>query len=783
MKPKFIFLLLILFFNQAIASNENITQNIRGKVFDADTRQPIIGANIILINSNPFIGTTTDLDGNFILKDVPIGRASIQISFLGFEPKLLSNLVVNSAKEVVLDIKLTESVTTLKTVEISDTKNKGEVRNEMATVSAKTFSVDETGRYAGSFNDPSRMVSGFAGVTGDPEGNNDISVRGNSPRGILWRLEGMEIPNPNHFGAEGGSGGPISILNADLLDNSDFYTGAFSAEFGNALSGVFDVSLRKGNNQKREFAAGISALGLDATAEGPLNPAKGSSYLLNYRYSSLDLLSNLGIIDFGGIPKYQDGAYKFFYPTKKAGTFSIYGIGGYNGISQEYKDSLEENVVEKENYNSAMFAQGVNHFMPITKNAYLKTSVNISGTIQMAEGSIMDENNEWKTDYKDDFRSVNYRGATQLNWKLNSKNKIKSGIIYSKIGYDYFGNYILEEEGELEEVLNRNGNSNTFQSYAQWKLRPTENLDVNLGFHHYYFALNQNQTFEPRLGVKWGFAPKHFLNFGAGLHSKMEPISTYIANYKRGSNNLISPNKNLDLMKAAHLVLGHEFYPSPLWQLKSEVYYQYIYDIPQGKGEFDEFFTVNQNEWFADFPLENNGIGRNYGIEFSAERFFGDGWFALTTLSLYQSEYKNELGKWRNTRFNSQYTSNFIGGKEFKVGAKMGKSNTLGFSGKLGYIGGRWYTPVNLVESREEGFTVLDMDNYFGKKADPIFFINTAVYYKINKEKITQEIKLDIQNTTNNLTPVREYYDAATNKIEYTTQLGILPNISYRIYF
>jgi hypothetical protein len=776
-------LLFIFLINFCSAAKDPITQNIRGKVYDADTRQPIIGANIILLNSDPFKGTTTDFDGNFVLQDVPIGRASIQITFLGFEPKILPNLVVNSAKEVVLDIQMTESVTTLNTVEISATKNKGEVRNEMASVSARTFSVEETGRYAGSFNDPSRMVSGFAGVTGDPEGNNDISVRGNSPRGILWRLEGMEIPNPNHFGAEGGSGGPISILNADLLDNSEFYTGAFPAEYGNALSGVFDISLRKGNNQKHEFAAGISALGLDATAEGPLNPATGSSYLVNYRYSSLDLLNNLGIIDFGGIPKYQDGAYKLFMPTKKAGTFSFYGIGGYNGISQEYKDSLEENVIDKEVYNSGMFAQGVNHFMPISKNAYLKTSVNISGTIQMSEGVNKDENKEWKTYYEEDFRMVNYRGATQLNLKINAKNKIQTGIIYSKIGYDYFANYLLEEGGKLQEVLNKNGNSNTFQSYAQWKLRPNANLDVNLGFHHYYFALNKNQTFEPRLGVKWGFAPKHFLNFGAGLHSKMEPISTYIANYKRGGNDLISPNKNLDLMKAAHLVLGHEFYPSPLWQLKSEVYYQYIYDIPQGKGEFNEFFTVNQNEWFADFPLENNGVGRNYGIEFSAERFFGDGWFALTTLSLYQSEYKNEVGKWRNTRFNSQYTSNLIGGKEFSAGGKKGKSNTLGFSGKLGYIGGRWYTPVNLVESRKEGTTVLDMDNYFGKKADAIFFMNTAVYYKINKEKTTQEIKFDIQNTTNNLTPVREYYDATTNKIEYTTQLGILPNISYRIYF
>lgn len=344
------------------AAEQELTQTIRGKIYDEDTRQSIIGANIIVLGTEPFIGTTTDIDGNFKLEKVKVGRVSLHISFLGYETKTISNLVLNSAKELVLDVPMVESVTTLKAAEIVATKNRGEVENEMATMSARSFSVEQTGRFAGSFNDPARMASAFAGVVSDAEGNNDVRVRGNSPKGILWRLEGMEVPNPNHFGAEGASGGPISILNADLLDNSEFYTGAFPAEYGNAFSGVFDISLRKGNNQNHEFAAGISALGVDVTAEGPLSFGKGSSYLANYRYSSLAMLSNLGIVYFGGIPEYHDGAFKVFIPTENIGTFSIYGMGGINGINQEYYDTSETNMLAKGTFNSGMGVAGVNHF-------------------------------------------------------------------------------------------------------------------------------------------------------------------------------------------------------------------------------------------------------------------------------------------------------------------------------------------------------------------------------------------------------------------------------------
>ncbi len=244
------------------------TKSIRGQVFDKDSQMPLFGASLVIADSDPQIGTTTDMDGEFNFGKLPVGRYDVIIYYLGYETNVITNVLLGSGKEVVLNIELTESVVNLEEVVVNGKKNKSEVINQMATVSARTFTVEETRRYAGSISDPARMASSFAGVTGDPSGNNEIVIRGNSPRGMLWRLEGVDIPNPNHFAEEGSTGGPISILNGTTLDNSDFFTGAFPAEYGNAYSGVFDVSLRNGNNKRREYSIQAGLMGLMVQLKG-----------------------------------------------------------------------------------------------------------------------------------------------------------------------------------------------------------------------------------------------------------------------------------------------------------------------------------------------------------------------------------------------------------------------------------------------------------------------------------------------------------------------------------
>ncbi len=223
-------------------------QTVKGKVVDLESQFPLPGVNVKFINGDFNSGVATDINGNFKIENVPLGRKQIRFTFIGYTPHS-QTIVVNSGKEVVINVSIEESTEMLESFEVSSNE-KREVNNEMAIISAQQFSVEETERYAGSRGDPARMASNFAGVQGADDSRNDIIVRGNSPLGVIYRVEGVTIPNPNHFAISGSSGGPLSILNNKFLGNSDFFSGAFPAEYGNSTAGIFDLKIRNGNNEK-----------------------------------------------------------------------------------------------------------------------------------------------------------------------------------------------------------------------------------------------------------------------------------------------------------------------------------------------------------------------------------------------------------------------------------------------------------------------------------------------------------------------------------------------------
>ena len=348
-----------------------LTQTVRGTVFDEASKMPLPGVVVKLIDTTQVIATTTDIDGDFKLNNVPVGRVAINFSLMGYETKTLSNIDVIAGKEIVLEVAMTEELYLQDEVVITG-KKKGEVQNEMASVSARTFSVEASQRYAGSVNDVARMAQNFAGVQGNDDSRNDIIVRGNSPIGVLYRYEGVDIPNPNHFALLGTAGGPVSILNNNVLADSDFFTGAFPAEYGNALAAVFDLKMRNGNNQQHEFLGQMGFNGIEFMAEGPLKKGNKSSYLLSYRYSTLRLFALAGI-NFGtgvAVPDYQDINFKMNF-HHKSGSTSIFGIGGLSNVAFEAAESDgSNNLFAEENedllFNSAIGVVGVKIFSAST---------------------------------------------------------------------------------------------------------------------------------------------------------------------------------------------------------------------------------------------------------------------------------------------------------------------------------------------------------------------------------------------------------------------------------
>ncbi len=283
---------------------QEITQNIIGKVTDITTHEPLPFANIIVMDSDPVIADAADMDGIFLLKKVKVGRQTIKVSMIGYKTYIVKELLVSSGQEVNLKIELQKNSIEIDEVIVSVSKSTP--LNSMATLSSRQFTVEESQRYAGGMDDPARLVSSFAGVANPSLTSNGISVRGNAPDGLLWLIDGVEVPNPNHFAnLTISGGGALSAISNQVMGNSDFYTGAFPAEYGNASSGVFDIKLREGNRNKRQYAFEAGLLGVGAMAQGPFSENSNATYIVNYRNSTMALLAPI-LPDDSGILKYQD---------------------------------------------------------------------------------------------------------------------------------------------------------------------------------------------------------------------------------------------------------------------------------------------------------------------------------------------------------------------------------------------------------------------------------------------------------------------------------------------
>ena len=423
---------------QASADNENIPQSsgrpvqtLRGVVNDRASGHPIPYATIQLTDI-PGLGMMCDSLGRFALPKVPVGRHSVQASFMGYESVTVREILVTSAKEVYLEIALQESVNELSEVVVR-AHNRNEAMNKMAVAGARMLSVEEASRYAGGFDDPARLVASFAGVTPSVS-NNGISIHGNAPHLLQWRLEDVEIPNPNHFADIATLGGGIlSSLSAQVLGNSDFFTGAFPAEYGNAVSGVFDMKLRNGNNQRNENTFQVGIMGIDFASEGPLSKKHKASYIFNYRYSTTGLLN----VDLGGKMDYQDLNFKLNFPTRHAGTFAVWGTA----LLDKYKSSLEKNPDKWDYLEDAgqgrstqyMAAGGVTHRYFFNENTLLKTTLAGTYSDQEAIQTTYDREFNPLPNIDQNSRSTNLILTSSLNRKVNNRFTNKTGLTFTNV--------------------------------------------------------------------------------------------------------------------------------------------------------------------------------------------------------------------------------------------------------------------------------------------------------------------------------------------------------------
>lgn len=763
-----------------ISYAQDLTQNIKGKIIDNASKEPIPFATVVIMDTDPMTGTTSDMDGNFKLENIPVGRYDLKISFLGYEPVIIPEVIVTSAKETILNIPLTESAYALDEITIKPKLVKAQPLNKMATVSARMLSVEEASRYAGGFDDPARLASSFPGVASSV-GNNAIIIRGNAPKYLQWKIEGVEIPNPNHFADLGSfGGGGLTAFSSNLLANSDFFTGAFPAEYNNALSGVFDIRMRDGNSSEFEHSFEIGAIGIDFASEGPLITKNDASYLINYRYSTLGLVSSLLPEDAGGT-NYQDLSFKLKFPTKKSGLFSFWGIGLIDESGTKPEKEIENQFyyqdVEKQDVKQYMGAFGINHRFLFENSLYLNSTIAVSANGMDLKTDRLDNNVQLQPENEINNKNYNLTFKSFFNKKFNSKNTNQTGIIIRGLGYDMNLKENQATTNSLNTLVSENGFNALLSAFSSSAIS-LKKWQLNIGFNSQLFTLNNNFTLEPRLGFNYQLNGDNTFSFGYGLHSRIEPLNIYLAN----TNNSISnqANKDLDFSKAHHFILAYDWNITEKTHLKIEPYFQCLFDIPVVENTTSSLLNL-QNDWFINDTYTNKGKGQNYGVDLTLEQYMNKGFYYLISSSIFNSKYKTSNQKWFNTRFNKNFLFNAIAGKEFKVGKT--KQNVLGLNLRLSIQGGDRYSLIDHENSILAQDVIFNETTPFTEQSKTSFITHFTMNYEWYKKKSTQKISLKILNATNYKEFQGHRYNIKTDRVEEFREALIIPNISYKISF
>jgi hypothetical protein len=771
------FLLLLLFSVQLHA--QQTFQNIKGSVTDRDSKKPLQGATVNIAETANTV--LTDGLGNFILKNIPTGRIRIQVTYTGYQSYLSDYIILNAAKESELDVEMEEEKKQLEGVIIKTIRNPKQPVNRYTLVSGRSFSPEETQRYAASANDPSRMVLGFPGVQATRDNRSDIVIRGNNPVGMQWRLEGLDVVNPNHFARKGSTGGGITILSLSMLDNSDFLTGGMPAEYGDVLSGAFDMHLRKGNNQKAEHSFKAGMIGLDYSTEGPIK--KGlSSYLMNYRYSTLGLLNTVGLhlVDERENNNFQDLAFNLAFANKNNSVqWNFWGIGGHSKeTGEEVKDTLDWKQYDDYaiyDFKTRMGAIGLGNTSRISQKSFVKSSLAFIAQQVIYVDDTLTRKKIASTVNDELYQNKRIAFTCSYNHKFSPSANLKTGIYLTNILYIFKRDALDYTTNVYRNFVNGDGSTLLFQPYVQLSVKPGKRLTVNPGIHMLYLAFNKKSSLDPRLSMQYKIDNRKNISLAYGLFSKILPLGSYF--YYASSS---YPNKDLDMMRAHHLILAYDQMLGNSWRVHTEAYYQKLFHIPVVNDINRTFWILNELDGYAEQALVSKGKGTNKGIDVSAEKFFSKGLFTILSFSIFNSTYEPLNGKTYNTRFNSGNSGSWTGAKEWKI--KRNRVFQLGW--KMVYNGGLPLTPLAAIQSTTRE-PVLDETRPYSEKVSPYFRTDARFALRKDRAGRSWQIALDVQNIfgIKNTDGLSRKYDPSVNQWVYKTQSGIVPVFSYEVDF
>ncbi|MCF2487986.1 TonB-dependent receptor [Dyadobacter sp. CY347] len=759
---------LLFFITPAFAQNINST--IRGTVRDFDTRSPLVGATVSL--SSPQTGTITDSEGAFRFDNLPTGRYQLSVSYVGYETVRIPELLLESGRENVQQVRLAPAGKQLNEAIVTGAR-------PVAFNSVQEITIEQTLRYAATYMDPARVATSFPGVAAANDQANGLVIRANSPNSMQWRLEGVEIVNPNHLSNAGtfsdrptSTGGGVNILSTQLLGTSQFLSGPFPAQYGNVNGGILDMQLRNGNDEKTEFTAQASLLGLDFAAEGPFSKKSKASYLVNYRYSFTGLLGAVGV-KFGGEDiRFQDLSFNLNFPTAKGGKFTVFGMGGIssNTFEPDKDTTAWEFAKDGQNilYKNRMFASGLTFEQPLGNKLSLRTAL-VGSTLYSSRVAYgVNSRNSQRNELLDDQELVNGKVSlnTTLTYRFNPRVRFQGGLFVTLNQYE-------------TDVWSANTNlkSLVFQPFVKWSFQVAPRISAEVGLHAMLSQVEKTDKLsalpEPRAAIKWQLNETDQLSASFGLHSQMQTAGLYAT---RISDTDFYSNKNLSPTRSQQVVLGYQKSLPKNSSLKIEAYYQHLFDVPVGQGMRDNYSAVNLIEEIPSVFMKNTGSARNYGIEASFQKLLTNDFYLLVSGSLYDATYVDLLGQRHKSRFNGRHTFSLTSGKEFK----SGNESLWGVNVKVLWLGGFRDKPIDAAYSKILKTTLYEEQSHYSVKMKDYFRPDLRVYWKKSKTKFSRTLSIDLQNVSGTKNEAYRYFDKRKDSVVTQYQLGLIPVLSYR---
>ncbi len=778
---------LILVFITSLAYGQSF-QTVRGTIKESFTERSIDSVVVTLLSENvKYMETTSDAKGNFVFTNVEIGSYDIQFNHPNYKPFIQPAIVVTVSKETVLNSVMENSAKTLDKVEVTFTKERGVPNNEMANSSVFSIEPTDARRIAGGLDDPIRVAGTLPGVTASSSFSaNFVSIRGNSPRSLKYQMEGVELPNPTHFARIGGSGGTFTIFSMQLMDKSDFYTGAFSSQYGDALGGVFDVKFKKGNSQQHEMTFQIGSLGVDLGSEGPLSRKNNSSYVVNYRYATV----GLGRIGNPSSPTYQDFSFNLDIPLAQSkAKLQFFGIAG---TSDRTRSALKDSADWKESLDrTTLYLASTTVSVGGVYKKFVGTKSVFKATIVGSYSKQLDNKDYIQNDFSiinqkiNEYTSIPITGALSFKHKFGMRHSNITGLSYNTTAHDWRAEKYSFNQNRQLILMDGSGRSNLFQAFTQSKFSFTEKFEILAGVHFLHYDVTNQYTIEPRVSLNYQLNSKHSLSISSGMHSQVENYATYLYEQTNALGETVFPNRNLGLAKAIHYIIGYKGKVFTNHRLRIEAYYQQLYNVPVDSFAFS---TINLEELSDLRALTNAGTGQNYGIDVGFERYTDNGLYYIFNASFWRSYYTGGDGIQRSSAFDNKFNLRFIVGKEYKLRAsatKKGVDRFRAFSWNESFnvLGGQVYTPLDFVNSKLEQETIYDESLAFTQTGETLLFLDFNFSYTINKKERKTVWAIQIKNLLNNGNALYREYDTVQDKEVVVKSTSFFPNIYYRLEF